>query len=151
MTTVAFDGRVLAADRLVSGGFPCSMGKIWKLKSGAYFTGCGSYDRMVEVADWLDKYDPADGDAKRPWLPPEQDTIFILVSPEGQGAWLSWPYLRPVTFPERRFAVGSGSEYAIGAMAAGVGAVKAVRIASEYDADTGLGVDWVRVVKRTKK
>ena len=49
----------------------------------------------------------------------------------------------PITLPF--FAIGSGADYAIGAMAAGVFPDRAVQIAAQYDPKTGGGVDVVKL------
>lgn len=51
-------------------------------------------------------------------------------------------YWDPRTLP--RWAVGSGADLAIGAMACGKTAREAVRIACRYDFKSGLGVDVVK-------
>lgn len=145
---MAFDGKSLAADRQV-GHHKLAIKKIWRLKDGSLFSGCGLYDQMVEVVEWLDKGAKED---KKPWLPNEQESVFVLVSAhDGRGYWLTYPYLRRIPFTEKFFAIGSGSEYAMGAMAAGLGAKRAVEIAALFDRETGKGVDSVRLPKRTAK
>ena len=44
-------------------------------------------------------------------------------------------------------AIGSGSEYALGAMAMGASAKRAVQIASRFDPSTGRGVTVAKVRK----
>jgi len=46
----------------------------------------------------------------------------------------NWMYI-----PEKHFAIGSGSDFAIGAMAAGSTPKEAVMLASKHDTHTGLG------------
>lgn len=135
MTTIAWDGKSLAADKQVGDGWTLS--KIWKLKDGSLFSGCGYYDHLAEVADWLNHGGKTE---KKPWLPNEQESSFIWIDAKGTCHWLTYPYLRPIKFSEKIVAVGSGGAYALGAMRAGADAKRAIEIASEYDPATGKGV-----------
>lgn len=49
-----------------------------------------------------------------------------------------------------KWAIGSGADYALGAMYAGKSAKEAVEIASQLDTGTGLGVDVVTFDKGKK-
>lgn len=143
MTTYAFDGKVLAADRLCGAWY--SVGKIFKLPDGSYLTGCGTYDELLEVATWVIKFN-MDPD-KRPQI---EDTSILIVEKDGKASWLTVPWLRPVPILEPFVAGGSGGDFALGAMAAGVGAKRAVEIACKYDKASGGGVDAIRVVPPKK-
>jgi len=48
----------------------------------------------------------------------------------------------------RKWAIGTGCDYALGAMAAGADAVAAVKIASRLDVGTGMGVNALGVLKK---
>lgn len=141
MTTIAFDGKTLAADRQMGGIF--NVKKIFKVPQG-WAAGCGDYDNILEIVCWLQE--GADRD-DMPTLPDKNDTDVIIIVPSGKVQWLSWPYLRFVELTEERVSFGSGSEFALGAMAAGATAKQAVAIACRYDPHTGQGIDAVRVVK----
>lgn len=142
MTTIAFDGTTLAADRKMGGRY--NVQKIFKVPQG-YAAGCGDYDYVLEVIQWL-----RDGSNRDnlPNLPDEDKANIIYITPEGKVAWLTWPYLRPAMMSEKKVAYGSGSEYALGAMAAGATAKQAVAIACRFDPHTGQGIDSVKVVKK---
>ena len=145
LTCVAWDGKVLAADRLVSPYY--SMGKIWRLPDGSLFSGCGDYNHMTEIAEWLQH-----GEKKttKPVIEDNEST-FIIITPDGACHWMSLPYLRPIKFLEPFVAIGSGSEFAMGAMAMGAGARKAVEVAARFDRATGKGVDALRLVPVKRK
>lgn len=143
MTTWAFDGKVLAADRLAGSHY--SVGKIFKLPDGSYLTGSGTYDELLEVATWIIRFD-MDVD-KRPQI---DDTSVVIVDKTGKASWLTVPWLRPVAILEPFCAGGSGGDFALGAMAAGLGAKRAVEIAVNFDKSSGNGVDAVRVVPPKK-
>lgn len=140
MTTVAWDGKTLAADRRLSDGITNC--KIWKLSKGRYISGAGAYDDMTEIVAWMRK------GAKVKDRPTDiNSTTMLLVCSNGKAYWLTIPYLRPVEIREPFYAIGSGAAYAVGAMAAGKSAGEAVAIASRFDPATGNGVDTVEVVK----
>lgn len=150
MTTVAFDGTTLAADRMM--GDIYNVQKIFRVPEG-YAAGCGDYDYIVEVVQWL-----RDGASMedRPALPDKDRegscaASVIVVKPTGEVEWLTWPFLRRTKITEKFIAFGSGEEYARGAMAMGAGAKRAVEIACRYDRHSGMGVDAVRVVKAKRK
>lgn len=134
MTCIAWDGKSLAADRLVGEGYTLS--KIWRLKDGSLFSGCGNYDDLVEVAEWLDHGGKPD---KKPTLV-SGESDFLLVDSKGRCYWFTVPFLRPIRFNEKLVALGSGGPYALGAMKVGADAKRAVEIASECDIRTGKGI-----------
>jgi hypothetical protein len=137
LTTAAFDGEWLVADRLMGGRH--TVCKIFEIGEARYLTGCGDYCQLIEVAEWLKAGAPPDA---KPEV--DGDTDFLLIE-KGRPYWLTVPYLRKVRVNERVASVGSGSMYALGAMAAGADARKAVQIATTYDPNTGKGIDAVRI------
>ena len=145
MTTVVWRSPFLAADRQV--GEVHSARKIFDVGGGSYIAGAGYYDQAFEVAEWWR------AGCKRDALPTfpednEKGSDLLLVKPDGSAYWLTWPYLRPVPVAEQFVAVGSGSEYALGALAMKATAKRAVEVAIQFDPQSGKGVDVVRVVKR---
>jgi hypothetical protein len=146
MTTIAFDGTTLAADRKMGDRY--NVQKIFKVPQG-YAAGCGDYDYVIEIVQWL--CDGADRNAL-PQLPDKDrgrpDADVIVITPQGKVNWLSWPFLRFVPLSEKKVAYGSGSDFALGAMAAGATAKQAVAIACKFDSHTGQGIDSVRVLKK---
>jgi ATP-dependent protease HslVU (ClpYQ) peptidase subunit len=138
MTTVAWDGKSLAADRRMAGWMDA--GKIFKLKDGRVLAGAGWLDEIIEVAAWLDN----GGDERdKPTVDAEDDesaTDYLLIDGD-KCYWLTAPYLRPVEVLDGMAAVGSGAKFALGAMEAGKTAAEAVVIASKFDPHTGGGVD----------
>jgi hypothetical protein len=139
MTTVAWDGVMLAADRNIGS---LTNGKIFQLKNGEYVAGAGYYDQIVEIVRWMDA---GERPARRPALPDKdaESSDIVILRPNKKLFWLTWPYLRRVPVLDRIVAVGSGSAYALGAMAAGANAKQAIEIASRYDGATGGGIDVV--------
>lgn len=133
MTTIAWDGKTLAADRRMAGYMTTC--KIFPV-DGGYLAGAGAMDQLVEVAAYLQAV------ADKPDLPESQESEFIVVR-GSEAFWLTWPHLREVRIRESFAALGSGSEFALGALAMGANAKTAVQVAAKFDPYTGGGVDTV--------
>lgn len=141
MTTVAMRAGVIAADRQMDGHM--CVGKLFRLKSGAYLAGAGNYDDIVEVVHWFNQGAKEDS---KPAIDADDDDL-LMMHPDGKMFWLTVPFLRPVAILDEFAACGSGSEFALGAMAAGASAKRAVEIACKFDPLTGKGVNAIRVKK----
>lgn len=141
MTTIAWDGRTIAADRRLGGWQTAN--KLFRLRDGTIFAGAGRMDDVAEVLAWLQGGRKPDD---KPEIEPD-DSEFFIVQPDGKAYWLTTPFLRSVKIEDQFYAIGSGAEFAIGAMRAGVSAKRAVEIACTCDPQTGKGV----VVMRLKK
>ena len=141
MSTIAYDGKTIAADRLCTvGDTPIPFQKVGKI-SGMVF-GCAGYaEDTVLFAKWLKDEMPR-GD-KLPKLETRFRAIVIDVTGD---AFLYFDKLVPIPLEKgRQWAFGSGGEFAMGAMAMGVSAALAVEIATKLDVNTGLGVDVIEI------
>jgi ATP-dependent HslUV protease subunit HslV len=140
MTTLAYRNGVLAADSLVSsvGTRVGEMRKVWKTKSGALVGFAGNASLSYEIDQWVtnDLAGETPGTADR-------GTI-LLVQPGGE-VFVIDDDGGPVRIVAPFHADGSGSDIAIGAMAAGASAVQAVEIASLYDTATGGAIQYVEL------
>lgn len=152
MTTVVWSAKhkMLAADRQV--GSPI-VEKPKILDAGKYLlAGAGYYDDLYEVALWLSK--GADENDK-PELPDRSDgdSNFLVVTKEtGEAAWLTTPFLRPVPIHEEFYTLGSGGDFALGALMAGANPAKAIAIAIHLDPQSGGYVDVIKLpVKKAAK
>jgi hypothetical protein len=149
MTTIAFDGRFLAADRRITFGTEISARAERKLDvAGAppmAFASTGSiaeHWRAAFIAWWLGGHQ---GD-----LPPsygadtEKAGNFIAVTADGDVQTVSYacPYAWRMGAP---CAFGSGADFATGAMLAGRSAMEAVIIAAQCDTNTGGGVQFIDI------
>ena len=149
MTTIAFDGRFLAADRRVTQNSEITTWACQKLDvSGDPLTAFASTGMIIEgwraalIEWWLAGRAPGDmpphgGDAK---------DIGNLIAIGTDGAAWVVSYLCP--YPHRDEAPcawGSGADYATGAMLAGKSAMEAVAIAAQRDAYTGGGVQFIDI------
>ena len=55
MTTLAWDGHHLAADRQCNGAFKSRARKLWRLGDGRLFGGAGEIEQILAVRAWLEK------------------------------------------------------------------------------------------------
>lgn len=143
MTCIAWDGRVLAADRQGEwNGTKVRVRKVWRVtdKAGRRWLlgGAGNIDSVQQYRDWLR------GREEKPKFPKEDAPSLLLIDSRKRAFLVSGVTLVPVRALQRQVAVGSGRAEALGAMAAGKGAADAVRIASRLEASCGMGVDVVR-------
>lgn len=144
MTTIAWDGRTLAADRCrVNGrGTKQTIAKLYDC--GAYvYGGCGDLVDLVVVSRWLKRgarwrdRPCVDGDNGGLAIRKKDGELFLI---NGNPATLC-------ALPPGPTAQGSGAPYAIAAMACGKTAGGAVSIAMLFDDGTGLGIDSIVVSK----
>lgn len=131
MTTIAVDGQTLASDRQCCASFKTRTRKIWKLRDGSLFGGAGVFEQVLEVRAWLE-----DGGDKPHGL---SDFAGILV--KAGKVYVLEEKLMLDRIYERCHSVGSGSPFAISAMALGKTAKEAVLFAARFDPRTGGGVD----------
>ena len=139
MTTIAWDGRMLAADRMgVLDDFKFDDGpKLRALSGGRYVACCGMAQIVERVLPWMET------GGQRPEMPESASFSAILVTSDGD-AFLIENNLIPMPIASgQRFAIGSGAQFALGAMEAGASAELAIRIANDLCVYSGFGVDWV--------
>lgn len=138
MTTIAWDGKMLAADRRVSYG-NCSdhqRTKIYRRGDGALCGAVGQSSRCAAFTRWF----LSGEQGERPAMGEKSDAVHaIIVGADGvltihdEAGWFE---------VEAQFtAIGSGCDYALGAMAMGADAGDAVRTAIRFDGLTGGAVD----------
>lgn len=143
MTTIAYRDGVLASDTLITSGTDVSgyyqKGRRIGLLLYASTGSCGLGDTFEA---WL--RGGCRGD--QPSLKNGDSTAHcIVVMPDGLVVWFHQDGMTPMRTPYH--AVGSGSAYAIGAMAAGATAAEAVRIAMLHDTGTGGDVTTLSITK----
>lgn len=149
MTTIAFDGKTMAADKQSVAGSRKYQKLNCKIRSGKYhgmpalFSGAGTIVYCDAVVEWLLAGMP---DENRPEMPTSPDSFTVIVATE-LGLFEYIDSLRPIALGPLKWAIGSGAEYALGAMAAGACAKRAVEIACEFDINSGMGVDVLALRK----
>lgn len=143
MTTIAFDGRFLAADgRATAGGMITNKNtqKIFPLKMIAnglevdgVIAGAGSFEAICLIKKHLESYDLFDAELI-PELEPESAGVLVIL--ETGEVYVLEHKLVPMT-QEVPCSIGSGSPYAQAAMVAGKSAPAAVEVAKELDCYSG--------------
>jgi 20S proteasome alpha/beta subunit len=135
MTTVAYRDGVMAADKNM-GGYKGQVTKVYRV--GDCLVGCSgdNFATLLKVVDWMQE--GAEEDSK-----PElgDSSVHILLVDSNGEIFLYNNDLYPMPLEQDFFAVGSGMDYAMGAMAMGASAADAVRVASQFDPGTGPKVD----------
>ena len=129
MTTLAYREGVLASDSRITAAetvITNNQRKVHRLKDGRLFGYAGSVEDGHRLLTAL----------RRNTKPPELEAISALrIDPDGSV----WLYEGNVWIKQREayYALGSGSNYALGAMDAGVSAKDAVRIGIKRDVSSG--------------
>jgi ATP-dependent protease HslVU (ClpYQ) peptidase subunit len=141
MSTVAWDGKTLAADRQATwGNTPVLTKKIARVKYKTHWYLVGwagnEADGLRFVAHFTQK-----GLTQRP--PLADKTTIIVVS--RVGVWVETEADVSNVMEEGKWALGSGGDFALGAMHAGATAEQAIEIASRLDVYTGMGVDAIQL------
>jgi hypothetical protein len=135
MTTIAWDGATLAADRrITSGTVTYSTTKIRRTADGRLIGATGDYGVCSAMLDWLEK------GGSRPHCQDSDRWISALeIMPDGT----CWMHNRDSRWKveDSFIAVGSGRDYAMATMALGHPARFAVELASRFDPGTGNGID----------
>ena len=146
MTTIAWDGTTLAADkRCTIGGVQHTISKIRRGKTGnlvGYAGNCTLGERVLsalcEGAEWPD----AQAD--------KHDFCAVMeITPDGQC--LKHERFGSFIVEDECFAIGSGADFALMAMHLGKSASEAVELASRFDTASGNGVDTLTLMPETPK
>lgn len=136
MTTIAWDGTTLAADRRISGcGGVLNTTKIIRAPDGRLIGASGKASACEALRQWLLT---KEGEPPVP-LKDEAWGDLIEIEPDGTvylwGEWGRFPVL------DDEVAIGSGHQFARAAMACGKSAAEAIEIAALFDECTGSEVD----------
>jgi ATP-dependent protease HslVU (ClpYQ) peptidase subunit len=142
MSVVAWDGKILAADKMATcSGQIQTITKIKKLDNGEIVAWAGRQSYALAFLDWYvngaDKENFPEVQRTEDW------TCFVIASKDGVKFY-EQDYI-PIEIQDDFIAFGSGRDYAMAAMAMGATAIKAVEIASQFSDSCGLGVDWYDV------
>lgn len=150
MTTLAYDGKMLAADRCISIGCSRSRGapKIRKVvipgrgKKPFGIGACGDGFHAIAILDSIaNSTEPPPPEA----YGIEEPSAAVAMVVQAGKIWLVSASGEWLPIHEKRMALGGGFEFAIGAMEAGADAADAVRIAARRSnaSSHGLDVEWV--------
>lgn len=142
MSTLAFDGRYLAADTLLCNGH-ARLGEVQKLQRlrGArwLYGGAGNSQDVLAVERWIHQYGFTD--EQRPKV--AENFVALAYNIDKKCLYELEDNLlpQPVTAAEH-WAVGAGYQFARAAMACGKNAMEAIEVAIHFDLYTGGHVEY---------
>lgn len=145
MTVIAFDGMTLAADKRCSGGSAVfTVRKIDRLSDGSLVGLTGDTAYCAQMLAWL-----RDGEKLADFPATQRDREkfagVLVVRPTGE-VWKYEDTPHPYRIEDRFYAIGSGRDFALAAMMLGKSAREAVKVACEFDASCGNGVDTLTLL-----
>lgn len=142
MSVVAWDGKVMAADRqgTFGGCMPLPGCKVFE-HDGVLYGSSGGIEDFNLYRDWVKAGKTGD--------PPTLQEVNFLVVENGQITLLT-ERLIPMLIEHPFYAIGGGADFAIGAMAAGANATQAVEIASRYHTGCGFGVEVLKPPRKKR-
>lgn len=152
MTTCAFDGKTFACDSRIAGSFIDTKKhkKIFRVRVNGLrlvVAICGDYAECLKFVHWLKKHGPDKTDVK---LGLHEDFQALVYDTES-GTLVEYTntlFPTPTGVPT---AIGSGCDFAMGAMMAGATAGEAVKIAIKLDKESSAPVHKIHVVKKRKR
>lgn len=145
MTTVAFDGKILACDRqCTEDTVKTDMDKLIKFNDDVYFSFAGAVCDIEKIRKFIALNKPKNLEP----LSDETEALILNIK-TGQCFHLDSDYQ---TIPIKKFtAIGSGKLGALVAMELGKTAIEAVEYASKFDLYSGKGVDSIEIKTPKKK
>lgn len=142
MTVIAWDGKTLAADRMMEmGGGKFPITKIQRLPDGTLIGSAGDTPRSMQLAEWVG------GGCAAGQLPaPQGDMYARVLHITADGKVVIYANNdQPIIVEQPFMAIGSGQDYANTAMHLGYSAQQAVAIACELCASCGMGIDTLEL------
>lgn len=141
MTTLAWDGTTLAADRLIHhGGMRTAATKIEKTEGGCLLGFAGDYALSRELFEWFRRGRDPHAYPMFQQGPEGAPVDLLCIEPGGRVLIYSRsPY--PQVIEEEDVALGSGREFARAALFMGATAKRAVEVAIALDVYSGIGID----------
>lgn len=147
MSTIALRDGIFAADTRAFSGSPRFIGhksKIFQLKDGTTIGTSTNQPGFAEkFAEWF--ADGADSNPAEIPIVGEGGFEALVVTAEGDVLFFNDGFYPSGPLDAEFFAIGSGAEYALGAMERGATAEEAVVVAAKYDAWTDAPVMAVSV------
>jgi 20S proteasome alpha/beta subunit len=145
MTCIAWDGRVLAADkRASSAGYGSTVTKIVRTSAGELLGVSGDFGAGQALMTWYQSGANPDS------FPDNRDAndsyrARLLVIDAGPRIRIFESTAYAMTIEDKCYAMGSGRDYALAAMHLGRNSRKAVEVACTLDSGCGNGIDTLRL------
>lgn len=158
MTVIAWDGKILAADRqAVCAGMRSIVKKIKATEKGEIIAFTGEYEQGLVLCEWYEN-----GAKIENWphfQRTENWTRLVIANIEDIE---TRPFSKNVLYvyekeplkiicEESFVAFGAGRDFAMGAMAQGASAIQAVEIANRFSIDCGYGIDYYNITDKILK
>lgn len=145
MTCIAYRFGIIAADTQLTCG-DWSKGRVHKLRpmpGGGVYACAGESGATLRMQRWIDRGMPKRG---RPRIKDEIEIDVLMVRPDG-SVWMLDDSLVFEPRADEFIAIGSGAQYALGAMKRDkrCSARSAIVVAAEFDSNTSAPVDVVRI------
>ncbi len=141
MTTIVANMKGMASDTRVTGGPMFNTTKVRRIGDSLY-GGAGNLSQILKMFLWFENPDQVPSWKEHP------EFSILQVSPRGLFVWESEMVAIPIDTPF--YAIGSGSEYAMGALACGATLEKAVEVAAMFDPGTSGALHFEPLVPKTK-
>lgn len=135
MTTIIATREAIYADTLCAHSVPFHFKKIVRI-GNSIFAGAGTWTHIDRFMEWR-------RGGEKPEYPPDAD--FDVIELNKNGIWMHDQDLYPFRIKEKVYAIGTGAEYAMGAISMGATPKQALQIAAKYDPDTQLPIDIMRL------
>lgn len=141
MSVIAWDGSCLAADKQATNyGYKFTVTKIKKI-NGSLCGGVGDFSCVNTMFDWIAKGSipsefPDIQKDKDKWSP------IIMITPDKKIMKYEQSPV-PFLIEDKKYAMGSGRDFALTAMELGSNSIESVLIASKFSAECGHGVDSI--------
>lgn len=138
MSVLVWDGKILAADKQTTN---CNSArrttKIWR-EGDKLLAAYGTFTQGMAMRNWVKQGMKPE---EFPKAEPDIEAGFWVITKDGVLTFENSPH--PIVLEDKYMAEGSGRDFAMGAMAMGANAIKAVEVASKFDIYCGGGVDWL--------
>lgn len=146
MTIIAYQNGIMAADGRVHADDTICTDDAVKIIANAGWVGgaAGYWTDVMAFLEWMQT------NRRRKFRPKSDDFEALLVSPRGEIFYIDGEGARE-RVTGNRWAIGSGWQFAIGAMAAGSTAQEAVEIACKFVTTCGGKITTLRVGKQNRE
>jgi hypothetical protein len=142
MSIVVWDGKTLAADmQATCADARFKVSKMRRLDDGTVLAWAGHQDGGLAMARW---YETGADPNKLPPCQKDEWTRLIVVQPGGKVVFYE-QFGYPIEVLDCPAAWGSGRDFALGALAMGADARRAVEIACQFNINCGMGVEAIDV------
>jgi len=139
MTVIAWDGKIIAADKQASHcGLKREVTKLFISTKGNEVLGFSQdYENGLGLIEWYNE-----GAVRRDWPAWQTETSWgrlVVAGHKYLFCYEQLPFKQLYSVDPTAF--GSGRDFALGAMAAGADAIRAVEIACRFSDSCGMGID----------